>query len=121
MPLSEREERILEEIEKNLQHQDPSLGRTTRRGPHLDRAARLRLGGLLVLVGFLLLIAFFVSGSVTLGVVAFVAMVGGIVLVAGSIMAPASERTSSRFGGRDRLIGALREWEERVRKRNKGS
>lgn len=121
MPLSEREQRILEEIEKNLHQEDPSLGRATRRGPHLDRVKRIKLGGLLVVAGFALLFAFFVSGSVTLGVLAFVAMVGGIVLVAGSIREPAADRSTIRIDRRDRLIGALRAWEERVRKRRRGS
>jgi Protein of unknown function (DUF3040) len=121
VPLSEREQRILEEIERNLHQEDPALGRAARRGLHLDRVKRIKLGGLLVVAGFALLFAFFVSGSVTLGVVAFVAMVAGIVLVAGSIRGLPGERSTVRLERRDRLMSALRAWEERVRKRRKGS
>lgn len=121
MPLSEREQRILEEIERNLHQEDPALGRSARRGPYLDRVKRIKLGGLMLLAGFVLLFAFFVSGSVTFGVLAFVAMVGGIVLVAGSIRESPAERAAVRLDRRDRLIGALRAWEERVRKRRRGS
>ena len=121
MPLSEREQRILEEIEKNLHQEDPALGRAARRGPHLDRVKRIKLGGLLVVAGFALLFAFFVSGSVTFGVLAFVAMVGGIVLVAGSIRGLPGDRATVRLERRDRLMSALKAWEERVRKRRRGS
>jgi Protein of unknown function (DUF3040) len=121
VPLSEREQRILEEIERNLHQEDPALGRAGRRGPHLDRVRRIKLGGVMLAAGFLLLFAFFVSGSVTFGVLAFVAMVGGIVLVAGSMRETPTDRASIHLDRRDRLIGALRAWEERVRKRRRGS
>jgi hypothetical protein len=121
VPLSEREQRILEEIERNLHQEDPALGRAARRGPYLDRVKRIKLGAVLGVAGFVLLFAFFVSGSVTLGVLAFVAMVAGIVLVAGSMRGMADQRTAVRLERRDRLMSALKAWEEKVRKRRRGS
>jgi DUF3040 family protein len=117
VPLSEREKRILEEIEQSLYKEDPSLARA-RRSP-LSRTGKMRLGGALVLVGFALLIAFFISGSLFLGVLAFGAMVGGIVLVTGSIRRGGHGQMPVANGPRDRLFGALHSWEERVRRRYK--
>jgi Protein of unknown function (DUF3040) len=117
VPLSDREQRILEEIEKNLYGEDAS-GARLRRGP-LSRSSKLKLGAALVVVGFGLLIAFFISRSLFLGVLAFGAMVGGIVLVAGSIRGGGAGLMSSGEGPRDRLFGALQSWEERVRRRYK--
>ena len=52
MPLSDREQRILEEIEKNLYEEDPRFARATRRTtPRFDRSKRARLGGLLFVIG----------------------------------------------------------------------
>ena len=117
MPLSEREQRILEEIEQSLYKEDPSLARKRRSA--LSRTGKMRLGVALVLVGFGLLFAFFISGSLFLGVLAFGAMVGGIVLVAGSTRSGGRGQMPVANGPRDRLFDALHSWEERVRRRYK--
>jgi Flp pilus assembly protein TadB len=116
VPLSEHEQRILEEIEKNLYHEDPSFARgVRRRTPRLSPGGRARLGGLVFLFGFATLIAFFLRGWVIVGVVAFVLMVSGIVLMAGALATIAG-------GGRDhkaRFARWLTSWEERVKERYK--
>ena len=52
MPLSDREQRILEEIEKNLYDEDPRFARATRRvTPRYNGSRRARLGALLFVIG----------------------------------------------------------------------
>jgi hypothetical protein len=80
VPLSEREQEILAEIEKRLSEDDPRLARHVSR-----RALRARTGLFLFLAGFVLLLGFFFSGSVPVGVAAFGAMVVGIVLLLGAL------------------------------------
>jgi hypothetical protein len=115
VPLSEHEQRILEEIEKNLYDEDPRFARDVkRRAPRLSKTARGRAGAVLFAAGFVMLFAFFVGGWVLLGVVAFVMMVSGIVLVAGSITP-----RESKGDHKARLSQFLSQWEERVRSRYK--
>jgi hypothetical protein len=54
MPLSEREERILAEIERNLAAEDPRFGRRRRRLPFGRAVWRLRAAVALGLVGIVL-------------------------------------------------------------------
>ena len=119
MPLSEREQRILEEIERNLYQEDPKFAQQVRRRtPRLTEGSRAKIGVLLFVVGFGLLIGFFVSGGeVLLGVLAFGAMVGGIVLIAGSVRDITSGRGAGVGGHRDRLSNAIHDWEQRMKKR----
>lgn len=120
MPLSEHEQRILEEIEENLYQEDPGFAHGVRRGtPRFQESRRARVGLVTFVVGFAILIAFFVWPSLLVGVAAFGAMVGGIVLMAGSARGLLS---STRPAGRDvneRLKTTLSEWEQRIRRRYK--
>ena len=69
MPLSDREQQILEEIEKNLYDEDPRFARATRRaGPRYDGSKRARLGALLFVVGLGTLLLFFVTQAILVGV-----------------------------------------------------
>jgi hypothetical protein len=120
VPLSDREQKILEEIERNLYREDPAFAQgVRRRGPRMDEMRRAKLGALLFVCGFGLLIGFFVSSAVLIGVVAFAAMVGGIVLVAGSIRAMGPWRRAGTDAPRDRWGRALRDLEQRIRRRYK--
>ncbi len=117
MPLSEREQRILEEMEKSL-YQDSSRGttRTTPRGKAVQSARR---GALMFVAGLLVLFAFFMTKQVWIGAIAFGSMVWGIVIVAGSVRsaAPSPRRTVSDLGERiGRFAGDL---EQRLKQRYK--
>ncbi len=120
MPLSEREKRILDEIEKQLYEEDPAFARTVRRrSPRMDDVRRGKLGVLTFILGFVALIGFFIWGSLPAGVVAFAAMVTGIVLVTGSLRGLASSRGARGVPPREQLGRMLSEWERRVRDRYK--
>ena len=114
MPLSDREQKILEEIEKNLHDEDPRLAREVS-GPRSNNTGNIKLGMLIFFVGLALLIGFFVSGLLLIGVIAFGAMVGGIVLAASAL----GGMSSSGSAQRERLSSAFSEWEQRMRDRYK--
>ncbi|MBI4261867.1 MAG: DUF3040 domain-containing protein [Actinobacteria bacterium] len=74
MPLSEHEQRILEEIERRLAEEDPRLvDQVSRTSLYTHLARRIKLAALAFLVGFGMLMAFAVS--VALAVAGFVVMV----------------------------------------------
>jgi Protein of unknown function (DUF3040) len=114
-PLSEHEQKILEDIEKNLYADDPRLGA---RGKAAGVQV-IRFGVVTFVIGLALLIGFFVSSSLIVGVLAFVAMVGGIVLVTSGIRQVATARTATPIGARERATRAVEGWGERFRQRFK--
>ncbi len=117
MPLSEREQRILEEIEKNLHEEDPTFARAVRQqAPQMDEVRRIKLGIAIFVVGFVVMISFFFSGAVGVGVLAFGLMVAGIVLTAGALRVLATERRPGRES-REKLARRIGGWEERLRQR----
>jgi hypothetical protein len=114
VPLSEREQKILEEIERDLYREDPRFARgvhKSRKG--LSQTARARLGGALFVAGVCSLLAFFAKQWLVFGVVAFGAMVAGVVLIAGALRSLASDDSPLR----ERLSSRWRRWEERFRER----
>lgn len=116
MPLSEREQRILEEIERGLYREDPAFARTVRRAaPRAAERRRFKLGVATFLAGFAALFVFFGSGQVIWGVASFAAMVAGITIAAGAGRALLAE---ARAGARDRVGRTLSSLEERFRRRH---
>jgi hypothetical protein len=80
VPLSEHEQRLLEQIERALVDDDPKFASTVRTGDRRTRARRrMQGGGLLVLVGLAVLIVGAIY-SVPVGVLGFLVMLGGAVL-----------------------------------------
>jgi Flp pilus assembly protein TadB len=80
MPLSEHEQRILEEIEKRLQEEDPRLAEAVARSSlYAHIARRIRLGVLTFVIGFVMLLLFFLS--VWVAVTGFAVMLGSALLV----------------------------------------
>ena len=81
MPLSEHEQRLLEQIERALVDDDPKFASTVRTGDRRLKARRkLQIGVGLVVVGLGVLIGGAVLPSVVLGVLGFLVMFGGAVL-----------------------------------------
>ena len=79
MPLSEYEQRVLEQMEQQLRSDDPRLveaitGRRTRRPAHMA------LGIVAVLAGLGALIGGVAAGQTWLGIVGFLLMFGGVLL-----------------------------------------
>jgi Protein of unknown function (DUF3040) len=114
-PLSEDEQKILDEIEQNLYADDPRLGVQGR----ASGIQVIRIGALIALAGFGLLIGFLISRSLLVGVLAFIAMVGGIVLVTGGVRQVATARDATPIGARERVTRTAEGWGERLRQRFK--
>jgi hypothetical protein len=81
VPLSEHEQRLLEQIERALVDDDPKFASTVRTGDRRQKARRkLQAAVVLVVVGLAVLIGGAVLPSVLLGVLGFLVMFGGAVL-----------------------------------------
>ena len=81
MPLSEHEQRLLEQIERSLVDEDPKFASAVRTGSRRHRARRtMLLGAALVVVGLALMVGGVAVPSVLLGVAGFLVMVTGVVL-----------------------------------------
>jgi hypothetical protein len=117
-PLSEHEQKILDEIEKSLTGEPPSRSGSV--GAPARHARRFRLGVGLAIVGFLLLIAFFVTRQVIIGVFAFGGMVVGIVIMAGAASGYVTARNaSSHLSTREKLTRSFKGWEQDLRDRHR--
>ena len=119
MPLSEREQRILDEIEKSLYQEDPVFPRAPARKPESRAAGTVRRGAAMFIAGLLVLLAFFMTKQVWVGALAFVSMVWGIVVVAGALRGPAPPAGRSIGDVGDRIGRAASELERRLKERYK--
>src|SRR6476661_2679853 len=81
VPLSEHEQRLLEQIERALVDDDPKFASTVRTGDRRLKARRkMQLGALLIILGFAILVGGAVARSVPLGVLGFLVAFGGVAL-----------------------------------------
>jgi hypothetical protein len=81
VPLSEHEQRLLEQIERALVDDDPKFASTVRTGDRRLKARRkIQLGVLLVVGGLAVLVLGAVLHSVILGVLGFLVMFSGATL-----------------------------------------
>ena len=112
--LSDHEQRILAEIERNLAAEDPDFVRQVSEArPTKDSTRLLRLSILGLIVGLGLLIGY--VSSVALGVAGFVVMLASIVGIVTSVRNLAAVGRAPSFLFRD----ALRRAEERMRPRRR--
>jgi hypothetical protein len=110
VPLSEHEQKILDEIEKNLTDEDARFAqaRHPSRPTKKEFGSRARLGLTTFGIGFALLILFFVSRLLFVGLLAFVGMVAGIVLLAspvGALVDSAKENAIEKGAKVKRSVG----------------
>ncbi|SDO76963.1 Protein of unknown function [Klenkia soli] len=108
MPLSEHEQKLLEQIERALVDDDPKFASQVRTGDRRKAARRkLQVGALLVVVGLAALVGGAALPSVPLGVVGFLVMLAGAVLgvlnykhATGAVEAGTATGGQPRAGGR---------------------
>lgn len=129
MPLSEHEQRLLEQMEKALYAEDPKFATALRStgGAHRGRAA---LGVLAVLTGLGIVLAGMAMPLAALGVVGFIVMLFGAVLTyfaftrGGGATAEATTNADGTPSGpptaAPRNSGLMDRMEERWRKRAEG-
>lgn len=124
MPLSEHEQRLLEQMEKALYAEDPKFATSLRSAPGA-RAARGRaaLGVLGVLAGLGLLIAGVATTIIALGVLGFIVMLLGSVMIYSSFkVRPVDEAapTSPSAPPSRKSPGFMDRLEDRWRRRAEG-
>jgi hypothetical protein len=124
MPLSEHEQRLLEQMEKALYAEDPKFATSLRSAPGA-RAARGRaaLGVLAVLAGLGLLIAGVATTVIALGVLGFVVMLVGSVAIYSSFQARPAEGAAPTGSPEPRAAksaGFMDRIEDRWRRRSEG-
>ena len=85
MPLSEHEQRLLEQMERALYAEDPKFA-TSMQNPRggLGDKRRVALGGLVFLAGVGLLLAGVATRIAAIGVIGFLGMLFGIILIIGA-------------------------------------
>src|ERR1700709_773945 len=122
MPLSEHEQRLLEQIERALYAEDPKFASTVRGGRLRKPTRRRRLQGVVLFVlGLVLLVlgiavhALYIGQFPVVSVVGFLVMLGGAVLAVTSVGAsgsagPAKDAEADKNGFTGRM-------EERFRRR----
>jgi F0F1-type ATP synthase assembly protein I len=97
MPLSEYEQRVLEQMEQQLRSDDPKLARTIGSGGGPRRPMQVVVGGLVVAAGLGMLLGGVAASLVPLGIVGFVAMFVGVLLMLRRTDGP-ENRTSTGAG-----------------------
>ena len=127
VPLSEHEQRLLEQIERALVDDDPKFASSVRTGDRRLKARRkLQLGAVLVVVGMAVLVGGAVARSVPLGVLGFLVAFGGVILgvfhyktATGAVEAPSSgsARGSAPTGRAGRGRGSRQPLKNRLEER----
>lgn len=81
MPLSEHEQRLLEQMERALYAEDPKFASSLQR-PSISRASRGRMvaGAIVTMAGLALLITGVATKLPPVGVIGFLAMLGGVIV-----------------------------------------
>jgi hypothetical protein len=103
-------------MEKNLYEEDPTLAGRVPDDPTGSNPRGVKIGAAIFVVGLVALIFFFGSQSIFVGVLAFAAMVGGIVILGSSLRTMFSDPESGEPGRASRAFG---DFEERLRQRYK--
>jgi DUF3040 family protein len=117
MPLSEHEQKILEEIERQLYEQDPKFARNVASKARKGHTARnLRRGIGLFILGVVALFAWFGTTQILLGVAAFLLMLSGATLAYNGLKRSGEERAARGGPSGDSMGKRLRDQLGKVRK-----
>ena len=115
MPLSEHEQRILEDIERRLQQEDPRFAQQVARtslSTHVTR--RIRVGAFAFAAGFVMLLLFVVS--VWIAIIGFGVMLASALVVYNQLRRMSGEQVRAVTSGRGSLPGFLARVTERFRR-----
>lgn len=120
-PLSDREQEVLEEIERRLHEEDPRLARAAAGTTlYTYTARRLRLGAIAFLAGFVMLMLFPIS--IWVAVTGFGVMLASGLLVYQQLKRLGQEQLRElRRRGRFSATGMLARMAQRFRGNNRGS
>ncbi len=118
MPLSEHEQKILEEIERRLIEEDPGLAKqVSRTSLHTHLSRRIRLAAFAFVLGFLMMLMIIVPHiGVTLVIAGFVVMLGSGLIVYHYLKRLGRDQIQTwKADGRFTLTGMLARLAERFR------
>ena len=87
MPLSEYEQRVLAQMERQLSSDDPKLAQSLSSAPR--RTSRVLLGSVVVAAGLAVLVLSLAQSMSWLGIIGFLVMFGGVLLALSRGTAPA--------------------------------
>ena len=100
MPLSEHEQRLLDQIERALYQEDPKFASAVRSTDLRSHTRRRLIRAIVVLVlGFGLMFGGVVASNYVLGIVGFVVMVGALVLAMTGMKRPGGQPALRLVGG----------------------
>lgn len=120
MPLSEHEQRMLEQMERALYEEDPRFAATIRNTPGPSSRARrgAGVGVLVAALGVVTIIVALLQAIPLLGVLGFVAVLGGTYVALRGVAAEGRPATQRRSTDRS---GFLKGAEDRFNQRRDGS
>ncbi len=102
MALSEREQKLLEEMERNLLQEDAGFASKVRSVGSTSKSAGKLVSGVLVTIAGLGLLLFSVALQVAFfGVVAFVVMLIGLIIASSNFQLPEIPNLPDRSGGKN--------------------
>jgi hypothetical protein len=113
VPLSDREKRLLEEMEAALLTEDPRLvSALSSKAPVSPSRNRVLVGGGLVLLGLITLFGGLISQVTPIGILGFLFALGGVITAISSISAPV--RGPRKPSSRSNLSARLEQrWDNR--------
>jgi hypothetical protein len=124
VPLSEHEQRLLEQMERALYAEDPKFASSLRSSGAKPGARRSAVSGVLAaLAGVAALVAGAATSIILIGVLGFVLMLVGTVLVIRALRTPAAETPGTPAPAKPaaaKKAGFMDKAEERFRKRREG-
>ena len=106
MPLSEYEQRVLAQMERQLSSDDPKLAQTFSGGKR--RTSRIVLGALVVLAGLGMLVGGVAQQMSWLGILGFLAMFGGVLVAMSRTRGSAAPAAGSGGSGQGPARAATR-------------
>jgi hypothetical protein len=127
VPLSEHEQRLLEQMERALYAEDPKFASSLRSaGPRPGSRRKAAVGVLVGLVGAVLLVTGAATSLVPVGVLGFIVMLAGAFVVITTMRAepeasaPAAASGPTKRVAKPAKAGFMDKVEERFRKRREG-
>jgi hypothetical protein len=113
MPLSDREQKILSEMEARLRAEDPKFAKTVGTTTVSSRARmRIKLSAIGFVVGFILLLSYIPTQSIVVGILAFAVMLGSVVVGGDQLKRLGADQTGDFSGqlrgGFNRYLGDKR-------------
>lgn len=118
MPLSEHEQRLLEQMERALYAEDPGLASTLRGGPGRFGARGRLIAGILAVLGGLAVVVAGVAGNIpAVSVIGFLITLAGAYTMVRAVSAPAATAAAPSAPARKKSAGFMSRAEERFQRR----